>query len=650
MIFESLTLNNFGIYRGEHSVDLRVTDNKPIILFGALNGGGKTTFLDAIQLVLYGKHAKCSNRPGKTYGKFLASCKNHEALDMEGSSISLAFTHHTDNKERHFRIERRWAVRHGDAKDHVSVFCDKELDRHLSHHWDDFVSEFIPLSLSELFFFDGEKIEDLAQPQRSADMIRTGIESLLGLDLLSQLQIDLTQLDKKRKASNVDDGIKEKVAVCEQDLGKLTAELNMLKKSIADIEHNISDANIAVNRARDAVRNTGANLIEKRDEIKFELGAVESKLKANRAEQVKLAAGARPFGLIKNLIEQTKAQIELETRAKRAQALQAEIADYNEALLSALADAPASAIEAAQTAMQTKQKELDELGNVECYLNTDISIFNGLDERIAQEEAQHQKLVSEKEALLKQQSNLERQLETIPNYESVQHLLKDLADREAALTVLDSDLQRNKLLQEQLENRKVATDQRYNNLLTQQNKENFEQKRTIRVSEHISNIKSTLRGFGEQLIAENIEHLQTLVKQKFDILGRKEQLISRLEISPHNFAITLFGANGKPIEPGRLSAGERQLLSVAILWGLAEASGKELPTVIDTPLGRLDGKHRTKLIENYFPYAGKQVLLLSTDEEIVGKYYQALKPRVNSEYLIEFKHVESSSTISQGYF
>ncbi|GLR63735.1 DNA sulfur modification protein DndD [Marinospirillum insulare] len=650
MIFESLTLKNFGIYRGEHSVDLRVTESKPVILFGALNGGGKTNFLDAIQLVLYGKHAKCSNRPGKAYSKFLASCKNHEAPDVEDSGISLSFTHRTDNKERHFRIERRWKVHNDEGKDHISVFCDKVLDQHLSDHWDDFVSEFIPLSLSELFFFDGEKIEDLAQPQRSADMIRTGIESLLGLDVLSQLQIDLTQLDKKRKAGNVDGSVKEKVAACEQELGKINAELNIVKKNIADIEHNLSDANISVNRAREAVRNAGAHLIEKRDEIKFELGAVESKLKANRAEQVKLAAGARPLGLIKDLIEQTKVQIKLETRAKRAQALQAEITSYNNSLLTALANAPATAIEAAKAAMQAKQKELDELGNVECYLNTDISIFNGLDERIEQEEAQYQKLVTEKEALLKQQSNLEKQLETIPNYESVQHILKDLADKEAALTILDSELQRYKLLQEQLQYRKLATDQRYNNLLTQQNKDSFEEKRTIRVSEHISNIKSTLRGFGEQLVAENIEHLQTLVKQKFDILGRKEQLISRLEISPHNFAITLFGTNGNPIESGRLSAGERQLLSVAILWGLAEASGKELPTVIDTPMGRLDGKHRTKLIENYFPFAGKQVLLLSTDEEIVGKYYQALKPRVNSEYLIDFKHVERSSTISEGYF
>ena len=70
MIFKEFTIENFGIYQGEHVIDLRVQDGKPVVLFGALNGGGKTTFLDALQLVLYGKHAKCSNRAGIAYGTF----------------------------------------------------------------------------------------------------------------------------------------------------------------------------------------------------------------------------------------------------------------------------------------------------------------------------------------------------------------------------------------------------------------------------------------------------------------------------------------------------------------------------------------------------------------------------------------------------
>ena len=104
------------------------------------------------------------------------------------------------------------------------------------------------------------------------------------------------------------------------------------------------------------------------------------------------------------------------------------------------------------------------------------------------------------------------------------------------------------------------------------------------------------------------------------------------------------------MSPSRLSAGERQLLAIAVLWGLAEASGKEIPTVIDTPLGRLDGKHRNKLINNYFPNASQQVILLSTDEEINGEYYKQLSPSICREYHLQYNEQQQSSAFTEGYF
>ncbi|MDP5131203.1 MAG: DNA sulfur modification protein DndD, partial [Paraglaciecola sp.] len=294
MIFNQLQIQNFGIYQGEHSINLEVENGKPVILLGALNGGGKTTFLDAIQLVLYGKHAKCSNRAGTAYGSFLASCKNRFAPKDAEVMLSLTFLHRTDNKIKRYDIERSWQVKNLEAKDTVRVLVDYQFDEHLSQYWDDFVNEFIPLSLSDLFFFDGEKIENLAHPQRSSELVKTGIESLLGLDLLSQLQIDLAQVDKKRRTGNVDQSVMAKVSACEDEMGDHNVVMSDLKKELADIEQQLSDTNIAINKARQAVRNTGAHLIEKRDELKFDLGAVEAKLKLNKAEQIKLAAGVGP--------------------------------------------------------------------------------------------------------------------------------------------------------------------------------------------------------------------------------------------------------------------------------------------------------------------------------------------------------------------
>lgn len=652
MIFKELQIQNFGIYQGDHYVNLEVEDGKPVILLGALNGGGKTTFLDAIQLVLYGKHAKCSNRAGTAYGSFLASCKNRYAPAQDEVMLNLSFLHRSENRIRRYDIERSWQVKGLEAKEKLRVFVDCKFDEHLSQYWDEFVNEFIPLSLSDLFFFDGEKIENLAHPQRSSELVKTGIESLLGLDLLSQLQIDLAQVDKKRRTGNVDQSVMAKVSVCEDEMGDHNVIMSDLKKELADIEQQLSDTNIAINKARQAVRNSGAHLIEKRDELKFDLGAVEAKLTLNKAEQIKLAAGVGPLALVKDLIAQTKTQIRLETDAKQAKVLDEAISAYDEIIFAALnaSAAPERTLSSVSQTMAEQAQARQQLASIECYLNTDLGIFNGLDERIAEEEKQRQRLKKDEAKLQEQQALLEKQLDTIPAYDSVQHVLAELAEYEATFKNLHTRHKQKQQLLDQAVARSNVLSQRYTNLLAQQNKDTFEQKRTIQVSEHIKKLKATLQGFAEQLISENIERLQTLVKQKFDALGRKSQLISDLKICPTSFAITLYDMAGNALEPAKLSAGERQLLAIAILWGLAEASGKELPTVIDTPLGRLDGIHRSNLVNNYFPKAGQQVILLSTDEEIVGDYYTQLKPYIAREFHISYNEPAKTSGFNQGYF
>ena len=104
------------------------------------------------------------------------------------------------------------------------------------------------------------------------------------------------------------------------------------------------------------------------------------------------------------------------------------------------------------------------------------------------------------------------------------------------------------------------------------------------------------------------------------------------------------------ISASTLSAGERQLLAVSILWALTRISKTKLPALIDTPLARLDGPHRGKLIKNYFPKSSHQVMIFSTDEEITREHLKSLKPFISHDYLISFDEASKSSTIAQGYF
>lgn len=99
-----------------------------------------------------------------------------------------------------------------------------------------------------------------------------------------------------------------------------------------------------------------------------------------------------------------------------------------------------------------------------------------------------------------------------------------------------------------------------------------------------------------------------------------------------------------------LSAGERQIYAIAMLDALAKTSGRKLPIIIDTPLGRLDSKHRKKLVENYFPSASHQVIILSTDTEIDKTYLTSLKDHISHTIMLDYIGTEGSSSVEPGYF
>ena len=171
-----------------------------------------------------------------------------------------------------------------------------------------------------------------------------------------------------------------------------------------------------------------------------------------------------------------------------------------------------------------------------------------------------------------------------------------------------------------------------------------------RMLKHSKRVRETLDRFRTKVIARHVANMEALMLESFQKLLRKSDLVHGLKIDPESFEVTLRDRRGQILPFDRLSAGERQLLATAMLWGLARASGRPIPTVIDTPLGRLDSAHRSHLVERYFPQASHQVLLLSTDEEIVNGYHKKLKPSVARHYRLDHDEKQGRTSMNPGYF
>ncbi|MGM8397215.1 DNA sulfur modification protein DndD [Enterobacter hormaechei] len=653
MILEELKLNNFGIYKGIHEISLDSPDPlKPVILIGALNGAGKTTFLDALQLALYGKFAKCSNRGRLSYSAYLEKNINHFA-EQKKASVTIRFRHNDNTFKPHvYEIERSWEkIDKKDCKEKVTVLYNGVHDLLLSENWDEIVNEFIPQSISELFFFNGEKIENIADPKRSAEFLKTGIEALLGLENLSQLSNNLKVIKRRKQEKLLNKEDNYELLTLKNNLEQLIANRDKLHEELNTKNIELESVNEELSLLEYELTSSGADKLSLRKDIEKKIFDLNQQRFEIEHSQLRLAASVLPLKLVRNLINKCNVQLKAEIKFNQYKNAEKIIIEHQntlmEAILAVITDSKIKRDICHIFDKKNVSSTVDE--NFHCYLNTPEINFDFIVEKLKVEEKEFKEYIDKKANILEELAFCHQKMATIPNLDDVKHLIeKNALLNEKKNTITN---QKNILNDEiNILNGKLDTlTRKYESLLHKSNSETFEHERQHEIINHIDSLQTIVNEFNAQMVQENIKRLEGRIKSKFDQLKRKDSLIERLTIDPNDFNITLYTHDYQILSADRLSAGERQLFAISILWGLADCSGKELPTIIDTPMGRLDGMHRTRLIKNYFPRAASQVILLSTDEEIYGKYYDDLAPALAQEYSIIYNEENNSSAFHKGY-
>jgi DNA sulfur modification protein DndD len=163
-------------------------------------------------------------------------------------------------------------------------------------------------------------------------------------------------------------------------------------------------------------------------------------------------------------------------------------------------------------------------------------------------------------------------------------------------------------------------------------------------------IANVLNQFIVRLRKNKVHLLQEKTFEMYRLLSSRSGLIKDITIDDKTYEVRITDRNGHEIRKSALAAGEKEIFAVSLLWGLAQTSQLKLPIIIDTPLSRLDSVHRDNIVKNYFPNAGEQVVILSTDTEIDNEYYRALKPRLSGAASLEFDQRQELTTFKEGYF
>jgi DNA sulfur modification protein DndD len=657
VILDEIVLHNFGIYHGRHSVRLTPpSPQKPVILIGGLNGGGKTTFLDAIHTGLYGKRARTSNRGSLGYDEYLRRSINRRVDPTEGAAIEVQFRQRAEGVEHTFRVQRSWSANARGVTEHTEILRDGALDRVLTDGWNEVIEESIPVSMSHLFFFDGEKIEGFADIENSTQLLSKAVYSLLGLDLVDRLASDLVVLESRQRTSLKNTFERKQLEEAEKEVQTLEAlradlveqraakqnEMDRLEKRLKDAEAHYANEGGQLFDSRHSLR-------EERLQLQVRLQKVEDRLRDN-------AAGVAPLLLVLDLLSATAEQGAREEAADQARSFDKLLSERDSKLLKKLSNeaAPKKMLSLLKTYLADERAQRTVATKIDSYLHLSTEGregFRRLDKvLLARTYDETMSMVREAEGIQSQLITFDRKLAGVPDQEKLQPIIKQLEATRAAiqeamvnLAALDMEIKRITRERDQKKGRWLGQAQRA--LGTQ-----LEHNDVQRVLSHSKRVKQTLQKFRVAVVERHVGRIERLILESFRQLLRKKSLISALHIDPQKFSLELLGADGQTISPDRLSAGERQLLAVSMLWGLARASGRPLPTVIDTPLGRLDATHRINLVERYFPYASHQVLLLSTDEEIDEGHYQTLKPSIGHTYKLEYDDAKGVTSVKSGYF
>ncbi len=659
MILNQLRLVDFGVFNGEHSIDLtpreKYARKRPIILFGGLNGAGKTTTLTAVRLVLYGRQSIGRGVTVQAYHQQLKEFIHKprgSVVSPISSSIELDFTYGKHGTIGEYKVVRSWEIRGSKILEHLKIYQDGQLlEGSNTEQLQSFLNELIPIGVADLFFFDGEKISDLAKDSTN-EALADAIKRLLGLDIIERLRADLGIYLRENTQSKLPKEISKELKAYEKSYEEshaqyeaflernqdLNTELVSIGAEIASTTQRINDLGGAWAKSREAEELRAEQIIkEKTDAI--------AEMKGLFADAVPLALAQNSLAaLLKQLRQEKTTKTQLAARKELNKHLSKLRAELNIRLGKQSKDEIDMAISNSFSTVLDQSNGQDIIHDISDSEYDHIHVL--LTSYVPQQVQQLKSLGSKVEQLEAGLNVAAKNIARAPEQFRLDDTMAELGELQGKKGRIEKQVEINresakKSLREAMESlrRLRDLDEKYSKSMSHD-----------QGMELAANSRAMLSDFAEQTKKRKLATLEQEFIKSFSKLSRKKDMHILANIGPQDFSVSLTDNHGKVVSKRKLSAGEKQIYAIAMLEALGRTSGRNLPIIIDTPLGRLDSKHRTKLVQNYFPTASHQVLILSTDTEIDEAFYSDLSPEISHAFSIDYDSKRGCSDFNEGYF
>jgi len=638
-----LTMHNFGIYAGTNTIDF--SNDKPVILIGGLNGRGKTTLLEAVLLVLYGKRSFAFAESKIAFPRYIAGLVN--TTDQSHRAwIKIDFKLPSDNDYTTYTVRREWSTRSVVSTMNTSVEKDGQPDQLLSENWDVFMEEMLPSSIAPLFFFDGEKISELATSGSHQAQMKDSVRALLGITIIDQTIADIDRITKLKQKMIKSDDLSQEIELMDQRVKQTEKQIKAEKQVLGELNVRRLKLQSELSKMEDKFAATGGNLAVNRNELLKRKSALLNKFEETTTDLLEIAYSDLPLMLVLPMLKDILVQAEHENKQR--------------SISTAMEQLPQ--LFSKYSATNKQQFDMDEFINyVKNSMSGEPILYNLTEQALFKlktlcvdlgdkRKREAKQIIKMRHIIKGEILDLDSYLainvneeEASKNYKTILDLTAELATvteqhRIAELSVLQCESQLEGIQRE----RDKIVEQAVGNL--------EETDDTKRILQYARRLQDVLVAYKERLQQQKSNDLAETITICFRQIASKRELISKIAIDPTTLDFHYFNGSGAEVDHAIFSAGEKQLLMIAMLWGLGISSGKQFPIMIDTPLARLDNAHREALILHYFPKASSQTILLSTDSEVHGEYYNLLKPYIDKSYTLLYDDTSNCSRVEEGYF
>ena len=646
MKLESLLMQNFMPFRGPHTLLFPQDEVRNVLVVFGDNMRGKTSLLNAIRWVLY----------GKALGRHLVEIPLPRLVNSEATaqgdwsmSVVLRFIALGSSYVLTRTATKKEFVSTPTRPDDfiVSVFLERDGIVLLADDVDREIAQFAPEQVSRFFLFDGELLQEyetlLIEGSSQGKRIREAIEGVLGVPALALAVEDITTLlrrAQKRQASDLIhvqavSGLLADQATAQAKLERAEVDRGAQDTLLADVKRKRITLEEQLDES-DSVYEDGVILGLTRQKIK-EIRQRQDEL---RSVDLKLAAVSWK-DLFAPALKQKREALEAH-RLKLKEIVDGEVS--TDARLSALRvivqdgtcptcgeHCEAATLARSRAALEAMDGQIRQRSDSVAAMwglanevrSVDDLLVPSVIPQLRQNDSQYMKLEVE---LTNLENEVDRLSEALKGFDTaaiakLRGQRDDLLVSEGAfrerIDESDRDLAR---IQSE-----VAKISRQIDAIPE-----ARGRQSTKLVQMYENLKAVF-GSSVAVLRDSLrEDVQTYASEAFRKMTTQGSY-SGLSINEH-YGLSILDENGAAV-PQR-SAGAEQVVALSLIDGLAKAGKPIGPIVMDTPFGRMDLKHRRQILQ-YLPTSATQLVLLVHDGEIRGE--EDLLPiagRIGARYVI----------------